>query len=199
MLAPFDECRRPATFPTSVSASQQASRRTAWKSQSIENMLVRDLRPRPVATWGSKNLRSCAGLARGSCAGSRAGAGWVVTCLRFTDSASAARHRVHCRRRHIAMRPYGGRSSIGRALGCGPRGCGFKSHRPPQISSRAAGGDPAAPPFRVVRDSQLCWTRCPRVPRSQAPSRSQRPPGAESPASAAATRRRRSGSSLRSK
>jgi ribosomal protein S18 acetylase RimI-like enzyme len=28
----------------------------------------------------------------------------------------------------------GGRSSIGRALGCGPSGCGFKSHRPPRFS-----------------------------------------------------------------
>lgn len=27
-----------------------------------------------------------------------------------------------------------GRSSIGRALGCGPSGCGFKSHRSPQGS-----------------------------------------------------------------
>ena len=29
---------------------------------------------------------------------------------------------------------YGGRSSIGRASGCGPEGCGFEAHRSPHGS-----------------------------------------------------------------
>ena len=47
---------------------------------------------------------------------------------------------------HRVSRPQtsGGRSSIGRALGCGPRGHGFDSRRPPQISERPLGAIPAA-------------------------------------------------------
>lgn len=33
---------------------------------------------------------------------------------------------------------HGGCSLIGRAAGCGPVGCGFKSHRPPQLRSENA-------------------------------------------------------------
>src|SRR5262249_9189969 len=55
----------------------------------------------------------------------------------------------------------GGRSSIGGALGCGPRGCGFESHRPPQIAGRPPEATPAA--FFVVVCGRRNRTRVKRL------------------------------------
>ena len=67
--------------------------------------------------------------------GKRAAQGVSVNLARPEDSArrlKASAALPSWRRFLYIRRPHGGRSSIGRALGCGPRGCGFKSRRPPQ-------------------------------------------------------------------
>ena len=119
--------------------SMQAPGRIFWKPQLLILQWIAGPTAGRCVCPPTQRLRWRAGRACELCA-------FVALDPRFRAGPASGRLR-HARRDHAPRsRPQasGGRSSIGRALGCGPRGHGFDSRRPPQISERPLEATPAA-------------------------------------------------------